>query len=139
MSVELLAMLGGSMSGFIMKLIAAQAQNQAQMLEGMLKKQQMADESADRAAKRTGAGGVWIRRVIALCTLFAEFLHPSYLRSLTSLLLSKQEKQEVCLDSCSVTCSPKEMVGLSYKDTFYYQRFGRQCLLWLDFTSGHLR
>ena len=57
MSVELLAMLGGSMSGFIMKLIAAQAQNQAQMLESMVKKQQLADDSADRAAKRTGAGG----------------------------------------------------------------------------------
>ena len=76
MSVELLAMLGGSMSGFIMKLIAANAQNQAQMLEGMLKKQQMADDSADRAAKRAGAGGVWIRRVIALCTLFAVIFAP---------------------------------------------------------------
>jgi len=76
MSVELLAMLGGSMSGFIMKLIAANTQNQAQMLEGMLKKQGAADDSADRAAKRTGAGGVWIRRVIALCTLFAVIFAP---------------------------------------------------------------
>ncbi len=76
MSVELLAMLGGSMSGFIMKLIAANAQNQAQMLEGMLKKQGAADASADAAAKRTGAGGVWIRRVIALCTLFAVIFAP---------------------------------------------------------------
>ena len=31
MSVELLAMLGGSLSGFVMKLIAAQTQSQAQM------------------------------------------------------------------------------------------------------------
>ena len=31
MSVELLAMLGGSLSGFVMKLIAAQAQSQTQM------------------------------------------------------------------------------------------------------------
>jgi hypothetical protein len=57
MSVELLAMLGGSLSGFIMKLIASQTQNQAQMLEGMIKKQEVADASADRAAKRDGVAG----------------------------------------------------------------------------------
>ena len=76
MSVELLAMLGGSMSGFIMKLIAANTQNQAQMLEGMLKKQGAADDSADRAAKRTGQAGVIVRRTIALCTLFAVIFAP---------------------------------------------------------------
>ena len=47
-------MLGGSLSGFVMKLIAAQAQSQSAMLEGMLKKQSAADDSADKAAKRTG-------------------------------------------------------------------------------------
>jgi hypothetical protein len=76
MSVELLAMLGGSLSGFIMKLIAAQSQSQAQMLEGMLKKQTAADESADKAAKRTGAAGAIVRRVIAICTLFAVIFAP---------------------------------------------------------------
>ena len=76
MSVELIAMLGGSLSGFIMKLIAAQTQNQAQLFESMLKRQQLADESADKAAARTGAGGVWIRRIIALCTLFAVIFAP---------------------------------------------------------------
>tara|TARA_E500000178_G_scaffold345307_1_gene394946 strand:+ start:343 stop:771 length:429 start_codon:yes stop_codon:yes gene_type:complete len=76
MSVELLAMLGGSLSGFVMKLIAAQAQAQTNMVENMIKKQQLADDSADRAAKRTGAAGAVVRRTIALCTLFAVIFAP---------------------------------------------------------------
>lgn len=73
MSVELLAMLGGSLSGFVMKLIASQQQRQSQILEGMIKKQELADNSADRASER---GGIWIRRIIALCTLFAVIFAP---------------------------------------------------------------
>ena len=76
MSVELLAMLGGSLSGFVMKMIAAQAQSQTTMLEGMLKKQTAVDDSADRAAARTGAAGAVVRRVIAICTLFAVIFAP---------------------------------------------------------------
>jgi len=76
MSVELLAMLGGSLSGFIMKLIASQAQQQASMLEGMIKKQEVVDASADRAAKRDGVAGQIVRRTIALCTLFAVIFAP---------------------------------------------------------------
>jgi hypothetical protein len=76
MSVELLAMLGGSLSGFVMKLIAAQSQSQAAQLDAMLKKQGMADESADKAVKRTGQAGAIVRRVIAICTLFAVIFAP---------------------------------------------------------------
>lgn len=76
MSMELIAMLGGSLSGFVMKMIAAQAQSQAAMMENMLKKQNAVDESADRAAKRTGAAGAIVRRTIALCTLFAVIFAP---------------------------------------------------------------
>jgi len=76
MSVELLAMLGGSMSGFIMKLIASQAQAQTNMVESMIKKQGIADDSADRASKRDGVAGQVVRRTIALCTLFAVIFAP---------------------------------------------------------------
>lgn len=76
MSVELLSMMGGSLSGFVMKLIASQAQAQRDQLESMLKKQSASDESADRAAKRTGQAGVIVRRTIALCTLFAVIFAP---------------------------------------------------------------
>ena len=76
MPVEILAMLGGSLSGFIMKLIASQAQAQQAQLDAMIKKQQLADDSADRAAKRDGQAGQIVRRTIALCTLFAVICAP---------------------------------------------------------------
>ena len=76
MSVELLAMLGGSLSGFVMKLIASQQQRQSEILEGMIKKQEIADASADRAATRDGQAGAVVRRTIALCTLFAVIFAP---------------------------------------------------------------
>ena len=59
MTVELLAMLGGGVSGFLMKLIAAQAEAQGRALEAMIQRQNVADLSADKASAR---GGVWVRR-----------------------------------------------------------------------------
>jgi len=76
MSVELLSMMGGSLSGFVMKLIASQAQAQKEQFDRMLQKQVAADDSADRAAQRTGQAGVIVRRTIALCTLFAVIFAP---------------------------------------------------------------
>jgi ABC-type phosphate transport system permease subunit len=73
MSVELLAMLGGGVSGFLMKFIAAQADAQSRHLEAMIRKQEAADQSADKAANR---GGVWIRRVFVACILFAVIIAP---------------------------------------------------------------
>jgi hypothetical protein len=73
MSIELLAMLGGGVSGFVMKLIAAQVQNQATMFERMLQKQELADASADRAKER---GGTWMRRFITVSTVFAIIIAP---------------------------------------------------------------
>jgi hypothetical protein len=70
MTPELLAMLGGGMSGFVMKMIAAQAQNQSRQLDMMLKKQGVADISADKASAR---GGVWMRRLITASVLQTAF------------------------------------------------------------------
>ena len=74
MTPELLAMFGGSVVGFVMKLVAAQQQNQAAQFEMMLQKQGMADESADKAAVR---GGVWMRRLITSVVLFAVVIVPA--------------------------------------------------------------
>lgn len=73
MSLELIAMLGGGVSGFVMKMIAAQSQAQATHFEMMLKKQGVADESHDKAAQR---GGVWVRRAITITILFAVIAAP---------------------------------------------------------------
>jgi len=74
MTPELLAMLGGGVSGFIMKLIGTQMDNQARQFERMITSQQTADASADAAAKRDG--GVMVRRFLVVCTIFAIVIAP---------------------------------------------------------------
>lgn len=74
MSIELLSMLGGGVTGFVMRLISAQAESQSRAFEAMLQKQQVSDDSADRAASRTA--GVWVRRTIAILILFAVIVAP---------------------------------------------------------------
>lgn len=66
-------MLGGGASGFIMKLIGTQVQNQAALFERMLAKQVAADDSAAKASER---GGVWVRRFLVGITFFAIVLAP---------------------------------------------------------------
>jgi len=73
MTPEMIAMLGGGLSGFVMKLIGAQMENQARQFDRMLQKQGLADDSADRAA---GRGGVWIRRGLVAITFFAIIVAP---------------------------------------------------------------
>jgi hypothetical protein len=73
MSIELLSMLGGGITGFLMRLISSQAEAQGRALDAMLQKQEMADKSAEAAA---GRGGVWVRRVIAVSILFAVIVAP---------------------------------------------------------------
>ena len=74
MTPELIAMLGGGISGFVMKLIGAQMESQARQFERMLATQQGADASADAAAKRNG--GVWVRRFLVVSTVFAIVIAP---------------------------------------------------------------
>ena len=74
MTPELIAMLGGGVSGFIMKLIGTQLENQARQFERMLSSQQAADASADAAAKRNG--GVLVRRFLVVSTVFAIVIAP---------------------------------------------------------------
>ena len=90
MSVELLAMLGGSVSGFLMKFLATQAQNQARLFEQTIKKQEVADASADAASKRGGTSGNWIRRFIVVCTMFAIIAAP-FIISFTDIGVSVQK------------------------------------------------
>ncbi len=90
MTPELVAMLGGGVSGFIMKMIATQAQNQTRLFEQAIKKQQVADASADAAAARGGASGAWIRRFIVVCTMFAIIAAP-FLIAFTDIGVSVQK------------------------------------------------
>jgi hypothetical protein len=76
MTPELIAMLGGGLSGFVMKLIGAQMEHQARAFDRMLQKQGLADESADRASARGGVWGVWVRRGLVAITFFAIVVAP---------------------------------------------------------------
>ena len=88
MNLELIAMLGGGVSGFVMKLIAAQAESQARSFEMMIKQQVAADDSADRAAAR---GGVWVRRVFVFFILFAVIVAPFILSLLGTPVTVEKE------------------------------------------------
>ena len=88
MSIELLAMLGGGVSGFVMKLIASQAEAQSRNFEMMLQKQSLADESAEKAAAR---GGVWIRRIFVFFILFAVIL-ATFILSLTGVPVTVEKE-----------------------------------------------
>ena len=81
-------MLGGGVSGFVMKMIAAQAENQARLFERMIARQTVADESADRASAR---GGVYMRRVITFSVIFAIVLAP-FIFAFTSVGISVQHE-----------------------------------------------
>tara|TARA_R100001163_G_C5066010_1_gene204178 strand:- start:3288 stop:3683 length:396 start_codon:yes stop_codon:yes gene_type:complete len=74
MTEELTALAMGGASGFIFKLISSLVDSQTQTTKMLLKKQQMADDSADRAAARDG--GVWTRRAIVGVCLFAVVIAP---------------------------------------------------------------
>lgn len=88
MSIELIAMLGGGLSGFVMKMLASQAESQTRLLEIQLSKQKAADESAQQAS---GRGGVWVRRVFVLLVLFAVILAPFILSLLNTPVTIEKE------------------------------------------------
>lgn len=81
-------MLGGGVSGFVMKLIASQAEAQSRNFEMMLQKQSLADESAEKASAR---GGVWIRRIFVFFILFAVILAP-FILSLTGVPVTVEKE-----------------------------------------------
>lgn len=76
MNGELVAMLGGGVTGFVMKLISAQMNIQANAIKSMIQKQDASDASADRAAQRSDEGGAWVRKLIAMCILFSVVFAP---------------------------------------------------------------
>lgn len=73
MTPELLSLLAGGVSGFVMKLVASQQAHQAAMFERSLVFMDKADNSADRANAR---GGIWMRRFIVVSIMLAVVYFP---------------------------------------------------------------
>ena len=93
MTTELIAMLGGGVAGFVMKLISAQAEAQGRALEAMIQRQNVADLSADKASAR---GGVWVRRGLVAITFFAIVVAP-FIFAFTDVGVSIQKEWSVFL------------------------------------------
>lgn len=66
MNIELLSMLGGGLAGFIFKFMSQSMENAQKTNEMLLARQAVADDSADRAAKR---GGSHIGRRVLVFTI----------------------------------------------------------------------
>ena len=75
MSLELISMLGGGLAGFVFRFMAASLENQQKTTEMLLQKQAVADDSADRAAKRGTHLG---RRVLVFTILWVLCLAPFF-------------------------------------------------------------
>ena len=73
MSMELISMLGGALSGFVFRYMALSVENQQKTTEMLLQKQAVADDSADRAAVRGSHIG---RRVLVFTVLWVLCLAP---------------------------------------------------------------
>ena len=73
MSMELISMLGGGLAGFVFRFMAQSIENQQKTTEMLLQKQVVADDSADRAAKRGTHLG---RRVLVFTILWVLCLAP---------------------------------------------------------------
>ena len=76
MPIELISLITGNVSGFVFKLIASQAEATQRLAEANMKKQEAADDSADKAAKRGGEGGAWVRRFIVIMVLTGVIIFP---------------------------------------------------------------
>ena len=75
MTDELIGLGAGSTMGYVFKFMATMQQQQAETVKHLIKKQNAADESADKAAKRSN-DGVWVRRGIVGVILFAVVIVP---------------------------------------------------------------
>ena len=73
MSMELISMLGGALSGFVFRYMALSDENQQKTTEMLLQKQAVADDSADRASLRGSHIG---RRVLVFTVLWVLCLAP---------------------------------------------------------------
>lgn len=80
MTTEIITLLGGTILGGLLKLLAAWQENQRHLVDLAARRQQIdqaateaADASADKAAAR---GGPWTRRAIVIAVLFTVFLAP---------------------------------------------------------------
>lgn len=76
MPTELISLMGGALTGFIFRIIAAKAEESKLRFERMMKAIDKADESADKASKRDGDMGKMVRQFIVVSVIFSIVISP---------------------------------------------------------------
>lgn len=77
LSMELLTMIGGGLTGFIFRYLAERARERAELYKMAMGYKKAEIDSADAAAKRVPIeAGKWVRRAIVVCCLFGVILAP---------------------------------------------------------------
>jgi hypothetical protein len=77
MTLELITMLGGGITGFIFRYLAERAKERSDFYKMAIGMKKAQDDSADKAAKRVPIDmGKWVRRLIVVCVLFGVILAP---------------------------------------------------------------
>ena len=75
--MELITMIGGSVTGFLFRYLAERAKERAELYKMALGYKKAETDSADAAAKRVPVeAGKWVRRAIVVCCLFGVILAP---------------------------------------------------------------
>lgn len=92
--VELITMFGGSIVGFVFKMMAEKEKLRAAQFDRMMQAVDKADQSFDRAVERVPiSAGKMVRRTIVLCVLFGVILAP-FIMALLSLPVVIQLSEE---------------------------------------------
>lgn len=73
MTIELLSMLGGSLLGYVFRLISSLQESQARALQMSISWSESADASHDRGRDR---GSPWLRRLLVGAIIFGTILGP---------------------------------------------------------------
>lgn len=76
MPTELISLIGGAVTGFIFRLIAAKSEESRNRFNRMMKAIDKSDESADKAAKRDGDVGKAVRQFIVVSVIFSIVISP---------------------------------------------------------------
>ncbi len=73
---ELLTMGFGVATGFLFRFMSERAKQKEQQFKMLIQSRELEAKEREAASKRDGAGGIWVRRILVLSTLFGVILAP---------------------------------------------------------------
>jgi hypothetical protein len=89
--------MGSAGAGFAATMIASvvkmKMERDAQILDGLIKRTELTDDSSDKAAKRDGDGGRWIRRMIYIGCAFTIIVAPFLFAFFSSIPVEVEQRE----------------------------------------------